>query len=37
MVWRLKQQKETKVYFESEEVGVFTADIIVENKVIVEV
>ena len=30
------QQKEIKVYYESEEVGVFTADIIVENKVIVE-
>jgi len=30
------QQKEIKVYYESEEVGVFTADIIVENTVIVE-
>jgi len=33
---RLKQQKEIKVYYESKEVGVFTADIIVENTIIVE-
>ncbi len=36
MTLRLKQQKEIKVYYESKEVGVFTADIIVENTIIVE-
>jgi len=33
---KAEQQKEIKVYYGSEEVGVFTADIIVENTVIVE-
>ena len=28
---KAKQQKEIKVYYESEEVGVFTTEIIVEN------
>jgi len=33
---KAKQQKEIEVYYVSEEVGAFTADIIVENTVIVE-
>jgi len=33
---KAEQQKEIKVYYESEEVVVFTADIIVENTVIIE-